>query len=126
MSAFTDYTAEKVRNHVLGAQAWTMPTTLKVALYTSSTGIKTNSPSGEVSDANYARQTITFDTSGVSSAVSFLGPTVGMTITHAGIVDNTANKILWAAPLATPKTLVAGEPMFFPAGSISLSISTIS
>jgi hypothetical protein len=126
MSAFTDYTAEKIRNHVLGAQAWTMPTTLKVALYTSSTGIKTNNPSGEVSDVNYTRATITFDTSGVSSAVSFLGPTAGLTITHVGIVDSTVNKIIWAGPLATPKTLQIGEPMFFPVGSISLAISTIS
>lgn len=125
MSAFTDYTADKVLKHTLGVSSWTMPTTLKVALYTNSTGIKTNSPTSEVSDANYTRQTITFDVNGVSSAVSFLGPTTGMTITHAGILDHVNNKILWAAPLTTPKTLVVGEPMFFPAGSISLTIGTI-
>ena len=125
MSALTDYTSEKVRNLVLGAQTWTMPTTLKVALYTSSTGIKTNNPSGEVVDANYARATITFDTSGVNSPVSFLGLTASVTVTHAGIIEDQTNKILWAAPLATAKYLQIGEPMFFSVGNISLTFDTI-
>lgn len=126
MSALTDYAAEQSRNVLTGAQAFILPTNLKVALYTSATGIKTNNPSGEVVDTNYARATITFDTSGVSSAVSFLGLTASVTVTHAGIVDETANKILWAAPLAAPKYLQIGEPMFFSVGNISLTFDTIS
>jgi hypothetical protein len=121
----TDYTADKHKKVALGIATYTAPSSLQAAVYTSSTGIKTNNPTGEASYTGYARATITFDANGANSPISFLGPPTQTTITHLGLIDVTADKILWAGALTTPKTLSPGEPLFFNTGDISISFDTI-
>ena len=121
----TDYSADKHKKAILGIQSYTTPTNLKVAIYTSSTGIKENNPTGEVSYSGYARATITFDANGVSSPLSFIGPPTQLVITHVGVIDMDASKILWCGELTQHATLTPGKPLFFDTGDISMSFSTI-
>ena len=122
---FTTYAADKIKKLITGNEGFTLPNNLQVAIYTGAVGILENAPTQEASYTGYARVTITFDANGVSSPVSFIGPPTEVTITHIGIIDITANKILWAAPLSTPATLTPGKPLFFDSGDISVSIDTI-
>jgi len=126
MNVLTDYTADKLERHVLGIEPYQMPTTLQVALFASNAGIKTNTPTGEVTDPNYARQSVTFDTNKQSSPVTFPGATVAYTPTHAGLVDATANKIIAANALTNPREYVAGEPLYLPLGAINLDFIEMS
>lgn len=121
----TDYAADKHKKVALGIATFTAPTNLQAAVYTSSTGIKTNNPTGEANYTGYARATITFDANGLNSPISFLGPPTQTIITHLGLIDVTAGKILWAGALTSPKTLVPGEPLFFNTGDIAISFDTI-
>lgn len=121
----TDYTAALFKEAALGVTSFTVPTSLKAAIYTSSAGIKTNVPTGEADYVGYARASISFNGSGQNTPISYLGPPTSITITHLGLIDETADKILWAAPLNTPKTLAIGEPLFFNVGGISISFDTI-
>lgn len=58
MAALTDYLANAVRDHVLRNTAYTSPTTVYLALFTTAT---TEAGTGtEVSGGSYARQAITF------------------------------------------------------------------
>ena len=60
MSAFSDYYENKILDHMIRGQAFTVPTTVYLALFTANTGLEGNSPSAEVSGGAYARVAITF------------------------------------------------------------------
>lgn len=49
MSAFSDYYENKILDHMIRGQAFTVPTTVYLALFTANTGLEGNSPSAEVS-----------------------------------------------------------------------------
>jgi hypothetical protein len=122
---FTDYAADKLKKLVTGNSAFTLPSSLQVAIYTGSAGIKENNPTHEANYTGYARASVTFDANGANTPLLFLGPQVQTVITHIGIIDTVADKILWAAPLSSPATLTPGKPLFFDSGDISISIDTI-
>lgn len=122
---FTAYTANKLKKLVQGAEAFTLPSTLHIAAYTGSDGIRENNASQEASYVGYERKVITFDGTGVNSPVFFDGPPTEVTITHIGILDADADKILWAAPLTNPAVLTPGKPLFFDSGDIVINIDTI-
>lgn len=125
----TDYAEKKLLDHILGVAAYTMPSTVYLALFTSDptdTGV-----SGvEVSGNGYARQAISF-----SAAVSGTGATSNGsditfpaatgswgTITHAGIMDALTNgNMLWYGPLGTSKAVATSDQ--FKVGATKLSVS---
>lgn len=124
--ALTDYLEGKIIGHVFQGAAYTAPTTVYVALYTTAC---TDSAAGtEVSGGSYARVAIT------ASAVELPGPTSGNgtisnaspatfpapsaswgTVTHWGLWDAaTAGNALVCASLTTNKTINNGDaaPVF--------------
>lgn len=122
---FTTYAADKIRKLITGNEAFLLPNSLAVAIYTGTDGIRDNTPTQEANYSGYVRASITFDASGISSPISFIGPPTEVVITHVGIIDVIEDKILWAAPLSEPATLTPSKPLFFDSGDISASLDTI-
>lgn len=130
MSAFSDYLENKIIDHVLRDTAYTKPTTIYVALYTSA---PSDSGGGtEVSGGSYARVQVgpsqtdwtatQGGTSGASSGtgghtdnaadITFPAPTANWgSITHFGIHDHvSAGNLLFHGALTTAKTVNNGDP----------------
>lgn len=117
--AKSDYLERKVLDHALGTTAFTKPTAVYIALFTSDP-TDTGSAGVEASGGSYARKAITFDpattdgSTGISSALnnntlSWTNMPAG-TYTHIGIFDAlTAGNELYHTALAAPKTLSAGD-----------------
>ena len=61
MSAFSDFYENKIIDHMLRGQAYTVPTTVYVALFTANTGLEANNPTSEVSASGtaYTRVAVT-------------------------------------------------------------------
>ncbi|OQY56422.1 MAG: hypothetical protein B6247_03990 [Candidatus Parabeggiatoa sp. nov. 2] len=118
--ALTSYAIDKLEKHFLGVASFAMPIHFEIALFLTGEGLKENSPQSEVSDPNYIRQSIKFDINKQSSAVSFKGFTVAMTITYAALIDKSKNKILTFGALETPSILAVGEPFYLPVGAVTL------
>jgi len=102
MAGFSDYLEDKVLDHVFGGNAYTAPSTLYVALYTSApsdTGGGT-----EVSGGGYVRQTATFTVSGTNpttasntGAIEYPTATANYgTVTSVGIFDASSSGNLLA------------------------------
>lgn len=127
MSAFSDYLENKVLLHVFGASAYSMPSTLYLALYTSDPG--DDNSGTECSGTSYARQTITFsvvtDTASNNAAVEF--PTAGSnwgTITHVGILDAlTGGNLLAHGALTASKVVNSGDVFRVPNGDLDITLA---
>lgn len=122
----SDYAENKLLNHILGVSAFTMPTTVYVALLTTN---PTDANTGtEVTGGSYARKPITFATATTGSTsnttdVLFPAATASWgTITHVGIYDAvTGGNLLWHGPLSASKTIAATDE--FKIGSSKFTIS---
>lgn len=125
--SFSDYLETKVLDHVFAGTAYTAPSTLYVALFTAA---PSDSGGGtEVSGGGYARQTITFTTSGDttsnSAAVEFPTATANYgTVTHVGIYDasSAGNLMAWAA-LTSSKTIETGDVFRIPSGDLDITLN---
>ncbi len=124
--SFSNYLENKVLLHVFGATAYTAPSTLYVALFTSDPG-ETGSGT-EVSGGSYARQTIAFTVTGNqasnTSAVEFPTATGSWgTITYAAVYDalSSGNLLAYGA-LTTPKTIASGDVLRIPAGDFDINL----
>ena len=130
MAAISTYLANKLLDHTLRNVAYTPPSTVYLALYTSTPGA--GDTGTEVSGGGYARQAVTFSPASggsggqvVNSAdVVFPVATASWgTITHVGVRDAaTGGNLLYYAALSTAKTIAAGDQIKFPAGQISFSM----
>lgn len=127
MAGKSDYLENKILDHVLRNVAYTPPATVYVGLYTAA---PTDAGGGtEVSGNAYARKAAAFGAAsgGVSSntgVITFDTPTPSGwgTVSHIGIFDAaSAGNLLYWAPLAVSRTVLAGEPPFFAIGSITIS-----
>lgn len=124
--SFSNYLENKVLLHVFGATAYTAPTTLYVALFTSNPG--ETGAGTEVSGGSYARQTITFTVTGAqaanTAAVEF--PTASAswgTVTYAAIYDaSTGGNMLDYGALTTSKTIASGDVLRIPASSYTIDL----
>jgi hypothetical protein len=128
MSSFSDYTENKVVDHVLGTTTFTKPTAVYVALFTAA---PTDAGGGtEVSGGSYARVAATFSAASggatSNSATIDFGTATGAwgTITHIGIFDaaTVGNMLAWA-PLASSKTVASGDGFQIAAGSLTVSLT---
>jgi hypothetical protein len=125
MGSFSDYCELKVLDHVVGKAAFTMPTHLWIALYTTicndaSTGT-TPSPGVEVSAAGYARVDAVgaagFNVAASSGqtansvAITFGAPTAnwGTIVGFAAIDASTGGNILFWGAVSPSKTVNNGN-----------------
>ena len=127
MAGFSDYLENKVVGHVFGGSAYTAPSTLYVALYTSApsdTGGGT-----EVSGGAYARQTSAFTVTGNeasnTSAIEYPTATGDYgTVVAVGVFDAlTSGNLLAYGNLTTSKTVSTGDVFRFNAGAIDITVA---
>lgn len=126
MSAFSNYLENKVMGHVFGGAAYSAPSTLYLALYTSDPG--EGNTGTEVSGGSYARQTVAFTVTNNlatnTSAIEFPVATgTWGTVTHIGVMDAlTTGNLLAYAQLSSSKAVSAGDALRFPAGDIDITL----
>ena len=127
MAGFSNYLENKVVGHVFGGSAYTAPSTLYVALYTSApsdTGGGT-----EVSGGAYARQTAAFtisaDTASNTSAIEYPTATANYgTVVAVGVFDaSSSGNLLAYGNLTTSKTVSTGDVFRFNAGAIDITVA---
>lgn len=119
----TDYLEDKLRDHVLRNIAFTSPTTVYLALFTTAT---TDAGGGtEVTGGSYARQAVAFTAGAAGSgaadntAAESFSNMPAATVTHAALFDAvTGGNMLLHAPLTTPKTTNAGDTLTFAIGDV--------
>ena len=141
--ALSDYLENKLIDHVFRAQAYTAPTTIYVALYTSA--CSDAAVGTEVTGGSYARPGLAASlvnwagtqaaastvassgTSGTTSnnaAITFVTPSAGWgTVTYIGLMDAvTAGNLLVCTALTVGKTINSGDTVSFPAASLTNQI----
>jgi hypothetical protein len=124
--SFSNYLENKVLLHVFGATAYTAPSTLYVALFTSDPG-ETGSGT-EVSGGSYARQTAAFtvvnNQASNTAAVEFPTATGSWgTITYAAVYDAlSGGNLLAYGALTTSKTIASGDVLRIPAGDFDINL----
>lgn len=131
--AFSDYLEKALLAHVFGATAYTRPTALYVALYT--TAPTDTTPGSEPAQAGaYARQPVTFvaapdqpdGSSAVWNSVILQWATATAdwgTITHCGVLDGlTGGNFLAGGALVTVKPVQVGDAVRFAANQLMLGL----
>jgi hypothetical protein len=124
--AKTDYLEDAILNHVLRNTAYTSPTTIYVALFTT---LPADDGTGgvEVSGGSYARQAVTFaaPSSGAvanSGAVTFPTATASWgTVLGMGLFDAVSGgNLLYFGALVTSKTVDSGDQISFANAALSV------
>jgi len=133
MGSFTDYTENRVLDHVVGKTSFTMPAVVAVALFTAA---PSDAGGGtEVTNANnYARKTTAGTdwqaaASGAtqnSAAITFNVPSGSWgTVTHFAIMDSATygagNMLMWSA-LTTPQAIGSGNTVSFAIGDLDITL----
>lgn len=128
MAEISNYLENALINVTLRATAFTAPTTIYVALYTTD---PTDADTGtEVSGGSYARQSVTFaaPSNGASASnVLVTFPTASGswgTVTHIGLRDAlTAGNLLYHTPLDASKTIGSGDVFQITSGSLTVTLA---
>jgi len=128
MAEFSDFMENKIIDHMLRNQAYTPPTTVYVALYTSD---PTDADTGtEVSGGSYARQAagLSAASGGASSNaadITFPQATADWgAITHIGLRDAlTAGNLLMHSPLDASKTVNNGDTFKINTGDLDVTVA---
>ena len=128
MAEMSNYLENALINATLRNTAYTSPTTVYLALYTTD---PTDADSGtEVSGNAYARQSITFGapSNGVSTnsaAIEFPQATGSWgTVAYVGVRDaSTAGNLLYHTPLDASKTIATGDVFRVAVGSLSVTLA---
>ena len=137
MSAASNYTENKVLDHVLGTTAFTQPSTVYLALFTNTSGnAATNLEAGTITDevstsgSAYGRQSIAFGSASGGSAsnsatVTFTAATSTWgSITHVAIMDtSTSGNVLFWGAVTTAKTIESGDTFQVSSGNLSISLA---
>lgn len=133
MASFSDYTENKVLDHIFGATAWTPPVTLYFALFTAA---PSDAGGGiEVTGGSYARAAVTNNTTNFPNAsggaksngttITFPTPSGSWgTVTHMGVFDASSggNLIAWA-PLTASQVIGTGNTVTFPIGDFDVTLT---
>lgn len=133
--SFSDKAENNIINHFLRNATVTPATQVFMALFTASTGLEANAPTGEVSGGAYARKQATFTTatngtSDNTADVEFVEATADWgTITHGAIVDHgtnvtwgtNVNVLMWGTLTAT-KAVGTGDTFKFATGAIDVTV----
>jgi hypothetical protein len=125
--AFTDYLENKLLAHTFSNTAYTSPSTVYVALYTTA---PTDSTTGtEVSGGAYARQSASFTTtaSATTNAAAIEYPTAtanyGTVVAVAVLDASSGGNMLAFAALDTNKTISTGDVFRIPAGDLDITLN---
>ncbi len=128
----SDYTENKVVDHVLGTGSWTMPAAVSLALFTTNPNFETGSGGTEATGGSYARKAVAFTASsgGATSNTAQKVWTVGTdiaagTYTGWGVYDAaSAGNMLFGDAFSSNKVLSGtGDTLTFAAASITYSIT---
>jgi hypothetical protein len=124
--SFSNYLENKLVDHVFGPVAYTAPSTIYLALFTSD---PTDAGTGtELAGNNYSRKSVAFtvsaNTATNTSTVEFDAATGSWgTITHVGLYDaSTSGNLLAHAALSASKTIAATDVFRVPAGDLDISL----
>ena len=128
MAELSNFLENELMDHILRNLAYTSPTTVYVALYTSD---PTDADSGtEVSGGSYARQSVAFGApsdgaADNSSDITFPTATANWgTVTHIGLHDAASSgNLLFHSPLAASKTVNNGDTFKINAGDLDVSLA---
>ena len=137
MSAFSDYYENKILDHMLRGQAFTVPTTVYLALFTANTGLEGNSPSGEVAGGSYSRVAITLGAAASSGSIkntadiNYTTATGAWgTVTSVAVVDHPTNttwgsnvNVLMWADLSASKTVGSGDTFKILTNDLTLTVA---
>ena len=131
MSALSAYLEGKVANYILGRVAYTAPTTVYLALFTSDpteAGVGT-----EVSGTGYARASVTntvpnfpdavagVKSNGVAITFAVAGAAWG-TVTYWGMFDElSGGNLLFFGVLGTPPAIASGDQLVIPIGALDIT-----
>lgn len=124
--SFSNYLETEILDHVFAGAAYTAPSTLYLALFTTATA--DDGTGTEVTGGSYARQTITFTTSGDTTsnnaAVEFPTATANWgTVTHAAIYDAVSGgNMLDHGALTASKTIESGDVFRLPSGDYDVTL----
>ena len=126
MAAMSDFLENELLDHVLRNSAYTSPTTVYVALFTTATDDAAGGT--EVTGGSYARVSIAFDppsAGSVSNTATVTFPTATAswgTVVNVAIYDAlTVGNRLYHGALTTSKTVDNGDVFTFPAGNFTVS-----
>lgn len=133
MSQASNYLETAIFNHVFRNTAYTSPSSLYLALFTStatSADLEAGTITNEVSGGSYARQAVTFaaPTNGVGSnsgTITFPTASAGWgTIRYVAVMDaSSSGNVLWYAQLTSDVTINSGNTFQFNTGSVSPSVA---
>ena len=123
--AFSNYLANEILDDVFSGNAYSVPSTFYLALYTATP----NAGGGgtELSGNGYARQTVAFTTTAQTSsntaAVEYPTATASWgTITSVGVFDAlTSGNLLAFGNLTASKTIGTGDVLRIPAGDLDIT-----
>lgn len=116
------YLRTKVIEHVLGINAFTMPTDIYLALYTSDPTV--DDTGTEVTGGSYARQLVSWgaESGGVvlsDTDITFNSLPAG-TVTHWALRDaSSGGNLLYFGPMTVPIVAPGGEDLTIIAGNLS-------
>ena len=125
--AFSNYLANEILDEVFSGNAYSVPSTFYLALYTATP----NAGGGgtELSGNGYARQTVAFTTTAQTSsntaAVEYPTATASWgTITSVGVFDAlTSGNLLAFGNLTASKTIGTGDVLRIPAGDLDITLA---
>jgi hypothetical protein len=126
--SFSNYLETELLDHVFTNSAYTAPTTLYLALFTSNPDEDGSGSEISTSGTAYVRKTVAFSVSGntatTSSAVEFDTATASWgTVSHVGVYDaSSAGNLLAYAALDTSKTIASGDVFRVPAGDLDITL----
>lgn len=126
MSSFTNYLEDRILNHLFRNTASTAPTTVYLALYTTTPGEAGGGT--EVSTGGYTRQAVTFGAPSGGAiantgAVSFTATGAGFgTVTGVAIHDAASAGNMFAFDAITSATVNEGDTLQFGIGDIVVSL----
>lgn len=128
MAALSDYAENKLLDHLLGKASFTMPASVRVALFTAA---PSDAGGGtEVTGGSYARQAIIVNTSSGGATnpnadVVFPVATASWgTITHVGIFDAASGgNLLMHGALTASKAIASGDQLIFPAADLDFALA---
>jgi len=128
VGALSNYSENKLLDHIVGTAPFAMPATVYLALYTSS---PTDSDTGTelTGKAGYLRQPLTFGAAAGGAVSNDVEVTFGPAaedwglITHVGIRDaDVAGNLLWWMELTASKAVGDGDSFTVPIGDLDLSL----
>ena len=126
--SFSNYLETELLEHVFTNTAYTAPSTLYLALFTSNPAEDASGTEVTTSGTAYARQTVTFTVSGntatTDAAVEFPTATANYgTVSHVAIFDaSSAGNMIAYAALTTSKAIETGDVFRVPAGDLDITL----